>query len=50
MINQYLKTPWSGELYSKRIWTNTQKMASDLKGHMEDMLIRGKTPAAVKSS
>jgi len=48
VINQYLKTPWSGELYSKRIWTNTQKMASDLKGHMEDMLIRGKTPAAVK--
>ncbi|MPL94044.1 hypothetical protein SDC9_40192 [bioreactor metagenome] len=48
VIDQYLKTPWSGELYSKRIWTNTQKMASDLKGHMEDMLIRGKTPAAVK--
>lgn len=48
VIDQYMKTPWSGEFYSKRIWTNTSKLASDLKSHMEDMLVLGKSPGAVK--
>lgn len=48
VIERYLATPWSGERFDKRIWRNTNKLTTDLRKHMEDMLVLGKSPGAVK--
>jgi SPP1 gp7 family putative phage head morphogenesis protein len=48
MLDRYLVTPWSGERYSTRIWKNAEKLTSDLRKHMEDLLVLGKSPGAVK--
>lgn len=48
VIDQYLSTPWSGTRYSERIWKNANKLTSSLQQHMEDMLVLGKSPSAVK--
>lgn len=49
LLDTYLATPWSGKDYSERIWKNTNKLASDLEGHMRDLLVRGENPAKVKA-
>ena len=48
VIDQYLATPWSGKRYSDRVWKNASKLGSDMRKHMEDMLVLGKSPSAVK--
>lgn len=48
VIDQYLATPWSGKRYSDRVWTNATKLGTDMRKHMEDMLVLGKSPGAVK--
>ena len=48
VIDQYLATPWSGKRYSDRVWTNATKLGTDMRKHMEDMLVLGKSPSAVK--
>ena len=48
VIDQYLATPWSGKRYSDRVWTNANKLGTDMRKHMEDMLVLGKSPSAVK--
>jgi hypothetical protein len=48
LLDSYLSKPWSGEDYSKRIWKNTEVLASELKGHMRSMLVQGKNPKLVK--
>lgn len=50
LVEQYLKTPWSGELYSKRIWRNTNKLAGDLQKHIGDMVMLGKSPRELKAA
>lgn len=48
VIDQYLATPWSGKRYSDRVWKNATKLGTDMRKHMEDMLVLGKSPSAVK--
>ena len=48
VIDQYLATPWSGMRYSDRVWKNANKLTTSLQKHMEDMLVLGKSPSAVK--
>lgn len=48
VIDQYLATPWSGKRYSDRVWKNAAKLGSDMQKHMEDLLVLGKSPSAVK--
>ncbi|MDD3401407.1 MAG: minor capsid protein [Eubacteriales bacterium] len=48
LIDAYLKTPWSGEDYSKRIWQNTNKLAHDLEKHIGDIIVQGKSPSELK--
>ena len=48
LLDSYMSTPWSGKNFSKRIWTNTNKLARDLENHMRDMIVNGKSSATVK--
>lgn len=37
-----ISTAWSGEHYSKRIWTNQAAIADRIRNSMEDMLVQGR--------
>lgn len=43
VIDQVIKSRWSGENYSKRIWKNTQALAQDLKEELLINLVTGRT-------
>lgn len=40
-VEKVLKTPWSGQNYSKRIWKNSQKLSENLRKTMLDGVHRG---------
>ena len=43
VIDQVIKSRWSGENYSRRIWRNTQELARTLKEEMLVNLVTGRT-------
>lgn len=47
MIEQVINSKWSGENYSKRIWSNTQALAKDLKEELLINLVTGRTDREV---
>jgi SPP1 gp7 family putative phage head morphogenesis protein len=45
-----LNENWSGESYSKRIWTNTNAFAQEVKNEITNQIVLGKNPDQIKKS
>lgn len=50
LVDKMLKSKWSGENYSKRIWGNTSELADTLKEEMMMGLLTGKTEREMQDS
>jgi SPP1 gp7 family putative phage head morphogenesis protein len=48
LMNQVLNSEWSGKSYSKRIWNNTNRLATNLGKEIQSMIAIGKSPTEIK--
>ena len=48
LMNQVINSNWSGSSYSKRIWKNSNKLASTLGKDIQAMIAIGKSPTEIK--
>ena len=47
-VKRLIKSNWSGESFSKRVWRNTREIARRVEKDVTDMMVLGKSPSAVK--
>lgn len=47
-VKRLVKSNWSGESFSKRVWRNTREIARRVEKDVTDMMVLGKSPSAVK--